>query len=94
MRRAFPAALSAFFAAVLIVASVGAHATGISNQDGVSYMVMITTPDGTDSIELDPTSEIAEVCEGCQVSLEDGQVVHAKTTDTVTITGGELRISE
>lgn len=94
MRRVFPASLSVLFVAALSLASMGANATDISNHDAVSYTIMVTTNDETKTIVLDANSDFAEVCEGCEIFMEDGQIVQAKNTDMVIIAGGELSIAE
>ncbi|WP_069957972.1 hypothetical protein [Magnetovibrio blakemorei] len=94
MRRVFPASLSVLSAAVLSLASMGANATDISNHDAVNYTIMVTANDVTKTIVLDANSDLAEVCEGCEIFMEDGQIVQAKNTDMVIIAGGELSIAE
>lgn len=94
MRRVFPFALFAFSAVALSLVNTGANATDISNHDAVGYTLMVTTSDGTKTIEIDPNSDLADVCDGCEIFMEDGQMVNAKAPDVVSILAGELSISE
>lgn len=88
-----------FFAGILAsttlaLASVGANATDMFNQDDVSYIVSYSTPDGTKTVDLGPQGDLINLCEGCQVSLDDGQMIEAEPQDVVAIVEGKLSITE
>jgi len=74
----------------LALSPVAGSATDIHNQDDAAHTVTLTTADGNMVVEMEAKSEALNVCEGCEVSLADGQSVKAMADDVVTIAEGAL----
>ena len=81
-------------ACIMAFAAATAGAADLYNQDDTAYQVTITTPNGVELLELASKTEARNICEGCEISLPDGQNVTVKTEDIVFIEGGKLEIDE
>lgn len=91
MRYAFLSVLT-LSAATFVAANAGA--TDLLSQDEVSHTVTITTKDGQKVVEIAPKGDLRNLCEGCNIALEDGQSVEAGNGDIVSIVDGRLAVEE
>ncbi|HEY9079866.1 hypothetical protein [Magnetovibrio sp.] len=82
-------AVAAVISAVAVM-PLAAGATDLFNQDTVGYTVTLTTADGTTTLDIAAESENMGVCDGCEISLPEGEKVAAAADDTVIITDGVL----
>lgn len=87
----------------LIVAGVAAayltsvhavSATDILSHDLIDHELIITEDELERSVELAAMGEIRDICNGCIISLEDGQTVIAKENDVIAIIEGKLVADE
>ncbi|HEY9163690.1 MAG TPA: hypothetical protein VIN57_03680 [Magnetovibrio sp.] len=83
-----------FAATALLLSVSAASATDLLNQDADAHMVTVTTAEGSDTIEIAPSSEVMDVCHGCTLALENGEPVDAMAADVVMIIDGALSIQE
>jgi len=86
--------LAVVAATVLTLLPLGAMATTILNQDNETYAVSISSSSGAEVIEIAPNSQQENICGGCDISLDDGQVIQAEADDVVVILDGALIIKE
>ena len=82
--------LAATLATALSFTGAGAFATDLQNLDDATYSV--TLSDGADqrTLEVAPLSDITDLCDGCVVTLADGQSVETKGDTMVSIVEGKL----
>jgi len=69
-------------------------ATDVMSRDSVPHTLTLITSSGTQALVLEPMADMRSVCEGCEITMVDGQSVSAKDDDIVFVENGELSIHE
>lgn len=70
------------------------QATDILSQDSEAHVLIITEDEMERIVDIEAMGEIRDVCNGCTITLEDGQSITAKANDIVAIIDGKLIADE
>lgn len=81
-------------AAAMSLAATFASATDVLSQDAVGHVLTVTTSAGPQAVQIASKEDLIGICEGCIITLENGQAVEAKADDLVFIVDGVLSIHE
>ncbi|MDH3335089.1 MAG: hypothetical protein OEL50_00465 [Rhodospirillaceae bacterium] len=85
-------------ATTIALLSVSASATDLLSQSENEYTIIITTDDGSKTMQIAAKGELRDICNGCAISLEDGTIqdetaVEAGEGDIVFVTEeGKLQV--
>jgi len=92
MRRTLITALVACSAITLTFA--GAQATDVLSQDAKPHVLTVTSANGQKTVEIAAKGDARNICEGCTIALENGQMVTPKAGDIVFLDKDALEIYE
>lgn len=79
-----------FSAVAVLPLAVGA--TDVLNSDDTAYTLTLTSDEGTKTLEIAPDSQNIGVCDGCEISLPDGEKLSAAPDDTIVIADGVMLV--
>jgi len=88
--------MAGLVAALLAAASlsVPARAASVVNEDKTPYVVLVTTASGTREINLRPGQTARDVCETCEVSIEDIGLLSVGKGDKVVIRANTMMLED
>lgn len=83
-------------AALLAAASLPspARAASVVNEDKMPYVVLVTTDRGTREINVRPGQTVRDVCETCEVSIEDIGLLTIGKGDKVVIRANTMMVED
>jgi uncharacterized protein YdbL (DUF1318 family) len=88
--------MAGLVAALLAAASlsVPARAASVVNEDKTPYVVLVTTDRGTREINLRPGQTVRDLCESCEVSIEDIGLLTVGKGDKVVIRANTMMVED
>jgi len=79
-------------AALAVMPLSGAWAVDVVNQDADGYTLLVGSGDDVKDVEIGGNQTIENICDACEVTLDDGDPVKAEGNQVVTIKGGKATI--
>lgn len=87
--------LSSLLASATVMFTVAnAQATDVLSQEDVARVLTLTSKTETKTIEVPAKGEARNLCDGCIITMEDGQSVDAKPNNIVFLMDGKISIYE
>lgn len=81
-------------AATALMAAGPAAAASVVNEDRTDYVLVVTTDRGSRQITLRPGQSVRDLCESCEISIEEIGVLTLRAGERAVIRGNTMMIEE
>lgn len=86
--------LFSFGLAGLVLLAAPALAASVVNEDRTDYVVVVTTERGTRTVTIRPGQTLRDLCESCEISIEDIGVLSVQRGERVVIRGNTMMVED